>query len=130
MLHILLVSARQEALRFLADGLAADVEVRLEKVGSGADALQRMRTSPPQLTIIDFELPDWEPLRLVQELLRVNAMVNTAVISSLGDKEFHDVSEGLGILVQLPLMPNSGDAVELLRRLRQVLGVVGAKSPP
>ena len=40
----------------------------------------------------------------------VNAMVNTAVVSPLSDEEFHEVSEGLGILGRLPNEPGMSDA--------------------
>ena len=123
MLRILLVSARQEATHPLAEGLASDPEVRLEQVSSGEAALGAVRTDSPHLMIIDSPLPDMEPLHVVQKLLMVNAMVNTAVVSPLSDHEFHEASEGLGVLARLPLMPSNSDAAELLRRLRQVLGL-------
>jgi DNA-binding response OmpR family regulator len=124
MLRILLVSARQETIHPFAEGLSSDPEVRLEKVTSGAEALIAVRTASPHLAIIDSELPDSKPLSLVQELVMVNAMVNTAVISPLSDEEFHEASEGLGVLASLPLMPGKTDATELLRKLRQVLGLL------
>jgi DNA-binding response OmpR family regulator len=124
MLCILLVSARQETIHFFAQGLASDPEVHLNQVASGAEALSSVRTAPPHLAVIDSELPDTEPLPLVQELLMVNAMVNTAVVSPLSDEEFHEGSEGLGILAHLPLMPGKNDAVELLNKLRQILGLI------
>jgi DNA-binding response OmpR family regulator len=124
MLRILLVSARQETMDPFAEGLASDPEVRLEQIGSGAEALSVVRTASPHLVIIDSELPDMGSLSLVPELLMVNAMVNTAVVSPLSDQEFHEASEGLGILARLPLMPGGSDAAELLRKLRQLLGLI------
>ena len=123
MLRILLVSARQEATHPLAEGLASDPEVRLEQVSSGEAALGAVRTDSPHLVIIDSPLPDMEPLHVVQKLLMVNAMVNTAVVSPLSDEEFHKRSEGLGILAHLPLIPGKSHATELLRKLRQILGL-------
>jgi hypothetical protein len=60
----------------------------------------------------------------VPELLMVNAMVNTAVVSPLSDQEFHEASEGLGVLARLPLMPDKRDAARLLHKLRQLFGLV------
>jgi DNA-binding response OmpR family regulator len=123
MLRIVLASARQESIHSFAEGLASDPEVRLDQVSSGAEALGVVRTDSPQLVIIDSALPDMEPLHVVQKLLMVNAMVNTAVVSPLSDHEFHEASEGLGVLARLPLAPGKSDAAELLRKLRQVLGL-------
>ena len=123
MLRIVLATARQESIHSFAEGLASDPEVRLEQVSSGAESLGVVRTNSPHLVIIDSALPDMEPLHVVQKLLMVNAMVNTAVVSPLSGQEFHEASEGLGILAHLPLAPGKSDAPELLRKLRQVLGL-------
>ena len=82
-----------------------------------------MRPTAPHLVIIDADLPDTAPLDLVQKLVMVNAMVNTAVVSPLSDEEFHEASEGLGVLGRLPHEPGESDAADLLHKLRTVLGV-------
>ncbi len=123
MLLIVLASARPEASAFAA-ALSSDPEVQLKQVATGAEALEAGRTLAPHLMVIDY-LPDTEPLSLVQKLLTVNAMVNTAVVSPLTDAEFHEASEGLGILGRLPVEPGIGEAADLLQKLRQVLGRTG-----
>ena len=123
MLRIVLATVRQEVIHPFVEGLASDPEVRIEQVSSGVEALDAVRTDPPHLVIIDSALPDTESLSLVKDLLMANAMVNTAVVSPLSDQEFHESSEGLGILAVLPLAPGKSDAAELLRKLKQVLGL-------
>ena len=123
MLHIVLASARAQAMQAFAAALSSDQEVKLENVVSGAEALEAARTAAPHLVIIDAGLPDTAPLDLVQKLLMVNALVNTAVVSPLSEEEFHEASEGLGILSGLPTEPGRSDAEGLLRKLRAVLGV-------
>jgi CheY-like chemotaxis protein len=124
MLRILLVTARQEIVRPFAEGLASNPEVRLEQVGSGVEALSAVRTDAPHLAIVDSELPDTEPLSLVRNLLLVNAMVNTAVVSPLSEHDFHEASEGLGIIARLPLIPGKSDAAKLLNKLKKILGLI------
>ena len=121
MLLIVLASARPEAWLAFTAALASDPEVQLKQVVTGTEALEAGRTFSPHLMVIDY-LPDTEPLSLAQKLLRVNAMVNTAVVSPLSDEEFHEASEGLGILGRLPVEPGIGEATDLLQKLRQVLG--------
>jgi len=124
MLRILLASARPEILQPFSDALSSVPQVRLQRVGSGADALDAVRVTPPDLVVIDIDLPDDQPLDLVSRLLTVNAMVNTAVVSGLPDAEFHEAAEGLGVLARLPVAPSRDDAVELLEKLHKVLGQV------
>ena len=123
MLRIVLATTRPEALQAFGAALSSDPEVQLENVVSGAEALEAARTTAPHLVIIDADLPDTAPLDLVQKLVMVNVMVNTAVVSPLSDEEFHEASEGLGILGRLPNEPGMSDAGELLLKLRTVLGV-------
>ena len=123
MLHIVLATARPKAMQAFAEALASNPQVNLQRVISGAEALEAARTTTPHLVIIDAGFPDIAPLELVQKLLMVNAMVNTAVVSPLSDEEFHEASEGFGILGRLPNEPGMTDAGELLHKLRTVLGV-------
>lgn len=122
MLRILLATTRQATFRSFVDGLFSDRDVRLEMAPSKSDVLDAAHDNPPHLAVIDSELPDVEPLSLVSELLVVNAAINTAVISSLSDKDFHDAYEGLGVLGRLPVVPDENDAKNLLQKLRAVLG--------
>lgn len=125
MLHLVLATSRPESLQAFAAALSSDPEVRLEQVDSGSAALLAVSASAPHLVIIDTDLPDFPSLDLVQKLLMVNAMVNTAVVSPLTEADFHEASEGLGILSRLPLEPDAGEAPGLLQKLRKVLGLVG-----
>ena len=121
MLRIVVATNRPQALEAFTTALSANPEVRLEYAGSGAEALEAVRALTPQLVIIDQHLNDTEPLELVPNLLRLNAMVNTAVVSSLSEEEFHEASEGLGVLGRLPDSPGEKDAADLLQRLKTVL---------
>jgi DNA-binding NarL/FixJ family response regulator len=125
MLRIVLATTRLNAFQAFEQALSSDPAVRLRLVVSGADALEAARLSAPHLVIVDANLPDAEPLDLVQKLLMVNAMVNMTVVSPLSDEEFHEASEGLGLLGRLPIEPGMIDAVDLLHKLRQVLGESG-----
>jgi len=124
MLRIVLATDRVEAIQAFVEALSSNPEVRLQHVTSGAEVLEAGRVSAPHLVIIDRGLADHEPLELVQKLLMVNAMLNTAVVSPLSEAEFHKASEGLGVLARLPGEPGETDAADLLGKLRMVLGVM------
>ncbi len=125
MLNIILASSRPEAMPAFVEALSSDARVRLKQVYSGAEALAAVRAAAPHLVIIDSELPDSAsaPLDLVQKLLLLNAMVNTAVISPLSEDQFHEQSEGFGVLSRLPITPDAGDAATLLLKLQQILNL-------
>jgi CheY-like chemotaxis protein len=124
MLRIIFATTRLPALHTFATALSSDPGVSCDYVDSGTKALEMVRSATPNLVIIDSDLSDMPPLDLVRKLLMVNAMVNTAVISPLPEAEFHEASEGLGVLVRLPLEPGARNAATLLSQLRTVLGGV------
>jgi len=93
---------------------------------SGVAALEMTKTRAPALVIVDGHLPDFRAFELVSQLARVNAMVNTAVMSGLASEQFHDDSEGLGVLAQLSPHPTTKDATDLMDRLRHILNIAHA----
>ncbi len=118
---ILLVTARPQQLAGFVDGLRQAEDVVLTVAKNADEALDRVRASAPQLAVIDSALPHTAPLALVMELLQANAMVNTAVVSSLPEAEFHEASEGLGVMARLPDPPGPEDVPGLLERLEGIL---------
>ena len=123
MLRIVLVTARPKALRSFMETLSGSSQVQLHQAASGTDALSAVRSTTSQLVVIDQGLPDFQPLQLIPQLLAVDAMINTAVVSPLSDEEFHEASEGLGVLARVPPEPGREEALELLHKLHSVLGL-------
>ena len=57
----------------------------------------------------------------VIDIMMINASVHTAVVSDMDPDEFHEATEGLGILMPLPTSPKAGDAERLLKALAGVM---------
>ena len=115
---ILLAAPERDRLSAFADALAKDPAVSLAWAGSAAEVLAAVREQAPALVVIDSNLP--EPAALVSDILRMNAMVNTAVVSDMEEEAFHEATEGLGIMCRLPPSPGPRDAEETLEALRRL----------
>ena len=118
----LLVTTRADGLSEFMGGLTASGKAELLTARSRAEALDAARSRTPDLVIVDRDLPGESSLALVAELLTVNAMINTAVVSSMTDEEFHEESEGLGVLSRVPPEPGKQDGEELTAKLCGLLG--------
>lgn len=119
-MKIMLVSSRADKLGDFLSGLKLkDHEPVL--AGSGQEALELISTIRPVLVIVDDKLEDFDALGLVLEILRKDAMVNTAVITSQSGDTFEEKSEGLGVLTRLPDPPAASDAAELMHKLSRVV---------
>ena len=123
MLSILIVSPTKDRLEDFTSALAAKEDVELSWAESGAQALLMATENTFDLVVAGEDLGDMTALQLAAKLLPVNPMTNCAVVSELPPEEFHEASEGLGLMCQLPLEPGreQADALVLkLKRLKQL----------
>jgi DNA-binding NtrC family response regulator len=120
--NLLLVSADKGPLSDLASALERDGDVEVSWAKSGFEALKSVSSSDFDLVIMDETLADMTALELAGKLLSMNPMIHCASVTSLSQKEYHEKSEGLGLMDPLPDRPGKEDAERLLRRLRQIKG--------
>ena len=121
MIQVLLITPEKD--RFL------DLSATLKQNGatiswasSGSAALDALGKAPVDLVVADEKVDDMTGLEFADRLVALNPMINCALVSGLDKKEFHEVSEGLGILMQLPAKPDPTDAERLANHLKQILG--------
>jgi DNA-binding NtrC family response regulator len=97
---------------------AANAEKALDAVGKNSlDAV-----------VVDEKLEDMTGLALIEKIISVNPMINSALVSSLDKKAYHEASEGLGVLMQLPPDPTERDGEQLMSKLNQVIGFISSTS--
>ncbi len=75
------------------------------------------------MVITAEDLSDIKGLECIRKLISLNPMINCTAISSLSHKDFHEASEGLGVLMQLPERPNRKSASKLLEHLKTILNL-------
>ena len=102
-----------------------DVQVFIAE--SGANALSMISEQKFDLVIADETLSDMTGLEFARKLVSVNPMINCAMISSLSPEDFHEASEGLGILMQIPPEPDKVHAENLLNHLNKILRMTAGK---
>ena len=120
MIRLLLATPYRKSLFELASVMEKYDDVELTWTDSGQKALDKLSEISVDLVVIDKDLGDMTGLEFAEKLLRVNPMINSAVLSSLPSHEFHEASEGLGVFAQLPLRPAKKDAEKLLKGLRNL----------
>lgn len=72
---------------------------------------------------IDAIIGDEQFMPFIQDMITAHPMVPTAMISSKSEKGFHQITEGLGILMQLPPLPEKDHAVQLLEKLSSLKSI-------
>ena len=117
MIKILLVTSEREPFSEFARVLKQRDDVELSWVATGQEVLESISDNPVDLVIVNENIGDMTGIEFMKKLLPINPMINYAAVSPLAPEEFHEASEGLGVLVQLPVAPGKLDAENLLKRL-------------
>jgi len=125
MLKLLLVSPNKASLSGLASALVEHGDVDLSWAESGEKALEISSDTAIDLVVTDERLGDMTGLEFAHRLLSVNPIINCASVNHLSPEDFHEVSEGLGLMAQLPIQPSKEDAERILQRLRNLKSHMG-----
>ena len=123
MIDILLVCRYKSALSPLDAGLAAHGD-NIAWADSGAMGISMIASSSFDLVVADENLEDMTGLEFVRKAVSRNPVVNCAAVSSLNPEEFHEATEGMGILMQLPIKPGREHANMLMNHLNRILNAV------
>lgn len=121
MIKILLVSSRPDNFKALEKALQAYPDVEPARAETAEAALKMADGDRFHLAVLDSAISDADPQKLAADFIAVNAMMNTAMVSGLSDDEFHEKTEGLGILMRLPEKPGPPEARKLLEALKRII---------
>ncbi len=120
MISVLLISRDMSSFLKIDETLKEN-SIETDQAESGGAALSIIQEKAFDLVITDEKLSDMTGIEFVEKLVVVNPMINCATVSSLSPKDFHEASEGLGILMQLPEKPEKEDIVKLINHLNNIL---------
>ena len=120
MVNILLAGRDKTSMSALKAGLGEN-DVQIAWTESGSYALSMIAEKDFDLVVTDENLGDMTGLEFIKTVIVQKPMVNCAAVSSLLPDDFHEASEGLGILMQLPVRPGHEYAKYLLEHLKNIL---------
>ena len=120
MIKILLVTSEKEPFSEFSTVLKQKDDVELSWAANGQEALEEIPDTPVDLVVVNENIGDMTGIEFMKKLLPINPMINSAAVSPLSPEEFHEASEGLGVLVQLPVDPGKFEAEDLLKRLKNL----------
>ena len=123
MVRILLATRDKGSLAGLNLGLAKN-GVHITWAESGNNGISILAESNFDLMVTDETLGDMTGLEFIRKIVSQKPMINCAAVSSLRPDDFHEASEGLGILMQLPVRPSPKYAKILLGHLNSILNTI------
>ncbi|MCP4689349.1 MAG: response regulator [Desulfobacterales bacterium] len=127
MISVLLASRDGASL----SGLSATFEkneIETTRAETGAGALSMLLPGEFDLLVVDENLEDMTGVALIEKVVSENPMMNCAAVSSLSPEDFHEATEGLGVMMQLPVKPNQENAEKLIEYLETILNLTKVKA--
>jgi CheY-like chemotaxis protein len=125
MIQILVASLRRDDFSGFQKALE-EKGVRVLWTDSQSDLMEKAEKDPPDLVVVDENLSDGPGgLEAVEALTRLNPFLNCAAVTGLSEEDFHDASEGFGVLAGLPKKPGKEDAGNLIETLEKILKMTG-----
>lgn len=122
MINVLLVTRDKRVFSDFYQALAARSDVTTAWAASWQETLKQVSGEKFDLVVADEHLDDMTGLAMVGKLVVQNPLINSALVSHLPHDAFHEASEGLGVMAQLPERPGREDALGLLDRLMIIKG--------
>lgn len=83
-------------------------------------ALERISFQEIDLVIVAEELPDSSGCDFIETLTKINPFIPTTMMSDMAHDDFHEKTEGLGVLMQLSLTPDEGEITKLLNHIENI----------
>jgi DNA-binding response OmpR family regulator len=120
MKKILMVTDRKENFHTFMDALSRAADTKIEIAASADAALAAASETTPDLVVNDETVGGTPGLKIARSILMKNAMINQAVVSPLSPEDFHEASEGLGLMAQLSPTPDAEEARKLMEMLSKM----------
>lgn len=126
MSNILLVSKDSASLADFITELSNTKGIDVAQVAAGDEALSLIAEGKAEVVVVGELLVDGLALDFVKRLMKEHPLIDCAMVSSLSADEFHEVTEGLGLFMQLPACPGVEEAKKMLALLNSIRALMGA----
>ena len=125
MVKLLVVSDKRN---FISTVSKYSGKAEIYRANSGKEALEMIVDKTINLVITDESLGDMTGLEFAKKLISINPMVHCTVVSSLSTEDYHEASEGLGLMKQLPVQPEKRHIEQLLFQVDKIMQMTGSNN--
>jgi two-component SAPR family response regulator len=123
MIAVLIVTRDNNSFSGLESGLR-NKDADISWAASSDLAIEKISEAYFDIIVVGEEVEDMSGLKFVEKVVSINPFLSCAVASPLSHDEFHEVSEGLGVIMQLPVSPEEKHAEELLSTYRKIVDLI------
>jgi len=126
MTRILLVTGESGEFDTFKNGLPKEWDSSLGTISSSEKALEVMKNEKVDVVVLGSKLDDATSLEFMKKMMRTYPLVNCAMVSSLAHDEFHEVTEGYGLFMQVDENPGVEEAATMVALLNSIYGLMNS----
>ena len=119
-MDILLLDGQEPSFLLLKKSLDKNEKNAVTYTSSSAEAKEIIGDNRAAVVLVAEALDTQSGVDFVKEIVPTNPFINYALQSSLPSEEFHDVTEGYGVFMQLPLNPGPEDAEQMTQLITKI----------
>lgn len=119
-LNLLLISKNKQGFADLAQALTESGQHRVTCFSRPEEVYEAVATGTVDGLIVDEVVEGTTGLEFIREFTPRNPFINCALVSSLYAEEFHEVTEGYGVFMQLPIRPGRKEAEQIGAHLARI----------
>ncbi len=119
-MRFVVVCEKSDDLENLRQGLMKQPQVEIVMIDGVENAVKEIATNTPALVIVAEKVQGIGGKDIIEMMIKKNPMVNTALVSRLSDEEFHEYTEGLGVLMPVPVDAGEETALEMLEKIKKL----------
>ena len=129
MLRIIFAAKNYAGFGDLVERLRQEPEIELIPVSTASSVKKTLTEQEIHLIIAAEELEDCSGADCIRKVAMQFPLVHTALCSPLDEEAFHEATEGLGVLLQLPPRPGRADAERILERMAHIASLLQCAAP-
>ena len=96
-----------------------------DKTDSSEAAKKYVKENKVDVVVAAEQLPDETGLSCVQEVVKMNPFINCALCSSADPDDFHEFTEGYGVVMQFSVTPTVKETYEFIEKLSKIYQLTG-----
>ncbi len=126
MTRILLVTGKSGEFDTFKSGLPKEWDSSLGTISSSEKALEIIKNEKVDVVVLGSKLDDAISLEFMKKMMKTHPLVNCAMVSSLAHDEFHEVTEGYGLFMQVDENPGVEQATKMVALLNSIYGLMNS----
>ncbi|PIE60935.1 MAG: hypothetical protein CSA29_05940, partial [Desulfobacterales bacterium] len=104
----------------IPDNPTNETDTKMIYSDTAKSGLEQIGSHSVDAIIVSEQLSDSSGKGFIESVTQVNPFIASALVSGLDKDDFHEATEGLGVLMQLPENPGAEDAKQFLEKLREI----------